>query len=120
MVGGMRRFALTGMVVLWAAHLFGVSAQAEDKVCFDTSSPPEAAVAGCTRLISSHRTKGGSLANLYVWRGSAYRRAGEYDRAVLDFDQAIHMDPGSAHAYVGRGEVWYQRHEYARGIADDT
>ncbi len=39
---------------------------------------------------------------------SAYK----HDRAILDFDQAIRLDPGLAEAYAGRGYIFYLYEDY--------
>jgi tetratricopeptide (TPR) repeat protein len=40
------------------------------------------------------------------------------DGAFADYDQAIRFDPKNAIAYLGRGNVYGNRGEYARAIAD--
>ena len=49
-------------------------------------------------------------------RGTAYAVKGEYDRAIQAFDQALHLDPNSAAAFVGRGDAYAKQGEYDRAI----
>jgi tetratricopeptide (TPR) repeat protein len=39
----------------------------------------------------------------YYQRGNAYRRMGEFGRALNDYDQAIQLDPDLAYLYQARG-----------------
>lgn len=41
-------------------------------------------------------------ARVYIQRGDAYRRSGRYHQALLDYNQAIRLAPGSADSYAGR------------------
>ena len=58
------------------------------------------------------------VAATYFYRGTAYARKEEYDRAIADFDQAIELQPDVAGAYYNRGNAYYYKGEYDRAIAD--
>jgi tetratricopeptide (TPR) repeat protein len=45
---------------------------------------------------------------------------GEYDRAILDLDQAIRLDPRYVDAYNDRGRAYFAKHDYDRAIAEWT
>lgn len=58
---------------------------------------------------------------LLVVRGDAYYMIGEYDKALSDHNQAIHIDPEFADAYNGRGFVYaFGLNEYNKAIAEFT
>jgi len=57
-------------------------------------------------------------AKAYVNRGAAYRKKGNYDRAIADFNKAIELDPGCAEAYHNRGVAYRRKGEHKRAIAD--
>ena len=42
------------------------------------------------------------LAEAYSNRGMVYLNLGQYERAIQDFDQAIHLQPEHADAYASR------------------
>jgi tetratricopeptide (TPR) repeat protein len=51
-------------------------------------------------------------------RGCYRGCTGEWTGAIADFNQAIHLSPGFAAAFVARGTVRWKREEYAMAIAD--
>jgi tetratricopeptide (TPR) repeat protein len=55
---------------------------------------------------------------IYFYRGLAYANQCNYDRAIIDYDQAILLNPNCAEAYCGRGVVFADIGEYDRAIAD--
>ena len=58
------------------------------------------------------------LAEAYHGRGAARHAKREYDRAIADYDEAIHLDPDRTLAYYDRGVTWHAKREYDRAIAD--
>src|SRR5215472_6377935 len=51
-------------------------------------------------------------------RGEAYRAKAQYERAIADFDEAIHLDPKLAAAFYNRGLAYGSKDQYERAIAD--
>ena len=45
-------------------------------------------------------------------------KKGEYDRAIVDYDKAIRLDPKYTRAYYSRGRAYRLKGEYDRAIAD--
>ena len=78
----------------------------------------DAQAAACTALIDSKRFSRQNLAILHSNRGIAYGKAGDYDRALADFDTALRINPNHVRAYVNRGNASYARRDYDRAIAD--
>jgi tetratricopeptide (TPR) repeat protein len=74
------------------------------------------AINGCTELIR-HNPRD---RNAYFYRGIAYGRKGEFDRAIADFTKAIEIDPELATAFSNRGLAYGKKGEYDRAIADLT
>jgi tetratricopeptide (TPR) repeat protein len=54
----------------------------------------------------------------YNNRGTAYNEKGDYDRAIVDLDQSIQLDPNYANPYSHRGYAYGRKGDYARGMAD--
>ena len=69
---------------------------------------------GCTAIIQSGQEPREKLATAFDNRGVAYRRKGEYDRALQDYEQAIQLNPSNDN----RGIIYRINGEYARAIAD--
>ena len=62
-------------------------------------------IAACTALIETPGGSDGARAQIYLQRGSMYRRLAKYDLALADFSQSIRYDPKSAAGYTGRGNA---------------
>jgi lipoprotein NlpI len=54
----------------------------------------------------------------YNLRGSAYYDKGEYEIAIVDFDDALKLGPPSGTIFHNRGNAWRGKGDYARAIAD--
>ncbi len=57
----------------------------------------------CTSVIQSGGLDRSNLSWAFYNRGVALVGIGQRDQAIEDFDEAIHLNPGNAMAYVGRG-----------------
>ena len=57
-------------------------------------------------------------ATIYFYRGNAYGKKKEYDRAIADFNQALQLHPKDAEIFSNRGIAYYYKKEYDRAIAD--
>lgn len=66
----------------------------------DTTS--DLVISGCTAAIESGKYSGKNLAQAFNFRGRAYYGTNKYDRAIVDFDQAIKLDPNYASAFFSR------------------
>jgi tetratricopeptide (TPR) repeat protein len=58
------------------------------------------------------------VASHYYYRGLAWYRKGNEDRAVEDFDKVIVLDSRWRSAYVYRGLCWMKGHEYEEALND--
>ena len=56
----------------------------------------------------------------YNSRGIRHGRAGNYNRAIRDFNRAIRMNPNLAEAYSNRGNAYTGINNYDSAIADHT
>jgi tetratricopeptide (TPR) repeat protein len=82
------------------------------------SVDPDVKITGCTALIQAGQDTTENLSAIYNNRGTAYDDKGDYDRAIKDFNEAIHLDPNAERAYYGRGYAYKKKGDYDRAIQD--
>lgn len=75
-------------------------------------------IIGCSALINSGQETPETLAIAYLNRGNALADNGQFDVALLDYDQAIKNNPLSAEAFYRRGIANEQQGQFDRAIAD--
>ncbi len=54
----------------------------------------------------------------YHHRAAIYLNMGEYDKAILEYNKALELDPAHTPAYYDRGLAFAQRQQYAEALAD--
>ena len=79
---------------------------------------PEISISVCSSIIQSGRAKGRDLAVAHTERGIAYVKLLDYDRALLDFGEAIRIDPSFARAFANRGAVYGAKQDFEKALAD--
>jgi tetratricopeptide (TPR) repeat protein len=114
---------LSTFAILAISLLFNAASLAQSpmewKQCLGLEDPiVDTVIDGCTAIIQSDQEPREKLATAFDNRGVAYRQKGEYDRALLDYEQAIRLNPSNANAYNNRGIIYRIKGEYARAIAD--
>jgi tetratricopeptide (TPR) repeat protein len=86
------------------------------------SRDADASVTGCTALIEggllTKLIATGHLPAIYYNRGNAYRRKGDYDRAIQDYDQSIRLGPNDPDVYYARGDAYLSKGNFERAIQD--
>ena len=73
---------------------------------------------GCSAMIKGGREKGDKLAEVFNYRGVAYRLKGDHERAIADYAQAIRLNPKFAAAFNNRGVAYDHKGDFDRAIAD--
>ncbi len=92
--------------------------QKKDEKACSSGRSSDARISGCTSLIrTANLTPSGLIAALGN-RGNAYARAGRYDNALADYDQAIGIDPKQAPLFLGRGTIFALKGTYQRALDD--
>jgi lipoprotein NlpI len=88
----------------------------DDDRAIDDGVTPNLLIASCTAVIES-----GKYATPY-WafnkRGVGYLDAGQNDRAIQDFDQAIKLNPTFVSTFSGRGVAYTNKGYYDGAILD--
>ena len=75
-------------------------------------------VVSATQAIKQNPRDKADLAALFACRGEAYEVAGEANKAIPDYTQAIQLAPRNPWHYRARGLVYLAFNDYARAIAD--
>jgi tetratricopeptide (TPR) repeat protein len=81
------------------------------------SDSPDA-IAACTPFIENAKTSQVDRARALRWRGIAYFRVRDLDRALSDFTAAIGLDASDADTFSNRGLVFQWKHDLDRALAD--
>ncbi len=77
----------------------------------------EQAIATFTKAL---RLSLGDLAEIFVYRGSAYAYLSDWEAALADFNQALHMNSQMADAYNERGCLLRFQGDLEGAVADHT
>jgi tetratricopeptide (TPR) repeat protein len=112
---GLDRRGAAVAIVLLLAGLAPASAQTCDNT---QGTSPDDVVAACTRLISSGRVTGETLARYYNNRGVAFVNKKDHDRAIDDYDHAIKINSRLTTAYHNRGRSFHQKGDEKRALED--
>ena len=96
--------------------------------CIDPNSSLEQTIEACTAIITAVASSALgdrehnriAQVSFYKLRAKAYYQKGQYDLAIADYTDAIHLDPTDGDAYYDRGSVYDDKHEYERAINDFT
>ncbi len=94
-------FAAGSAIIIFSSLLAAQSREENAALCKD--SYPEVRINACTVLILSGQETAENLARDYFHRGRAYRGEGDYDLAIMDFDQAIRLNPSDPVFFTSRG-----------------
>jgi len=89
----------------------------EMKPCESGDDPAARAVA-CTQLITSGKLKGRALGAAYVFRGKAQAQRKEIKAALLDFTEALKVDPRATDALYNRGAAYALMGQTNYALAD--
>lgn len=116
----MHRFTLSFLLMLLSALPAMGQTAAQETVCYNNSSAPDAGIDACARLIRAGRLKGFDLATAYHWRGHHYRQKRDFDRAIADFSQAARITPNYISAFVNRARSYEEKGDLAKAVEDYT
>lgn len=114
------------MRAVWVLVLlagFAAGAQAQDfetnrQWCWDETAAFERRIGACTWLLNSGRLTQSDYAEAFFKRGNTYYGNGQYDRSIIDFDQAIVLNSGLPGYYHNRGLAYQNKGKYDRANRD--
>src|SRR5262245_48317152 len=78
----------------------------------------ERTIHGCTQMINDRTEPQTNRGIAFLHRGIAWRKKGELDRAIADYNEAIRLNPKDDLAYSSRGSAWAAKGDLDRAIAD--
>jgi tetratricopeptide (TPR) repeat protein len=96
-----------------------VSAQTPDD-CYKAGLEEDDAnlIRVCTRVLEKGGIQGTTLSTTLSNRGLGYLRSKQYDKAIIDFSEAILINPKNPFAFDNRGDAWREKGNYERALAD--
>ncbi|MCG6206604.1 lysozyme inhibitor LprI family protein [Rhodopseudomonas sp. HC1] len=126
----MQRFPATALLLAFAALICAPAlATTPDAIddptidpapCLAAVNPDEAerTITLCSGLIASKRTERDDRIKGLIARGSAFARTQQIDRALVDYDDALRLDPKQPDVLNARGEVWRLKGDRPKALAD--
>jgi tetratricopeptide (TPR) repeat protein len=112
---------VTGLAILFLAA-WTQTAQADFsrniQRCDSDDTQPDIRIAACTRNIQSGRFTGRNLATAFANRGLAYKRKGQWDKAIVDYSEAIRLRSGDAQVFNNRGNAHYHNGQLDMALKD--
>lgn len=72
----------------------------------------------CGAALARSNLSGRSLSTTLSNRGLGYLRKGEYDKSIVDFSEALIINPKNQFALDNRADAWRGKGNYQRALAD--
>jgi tetratricopeptide (TPR) repeat protein len=121
----LRRCARSGLVVaglLWCGVAGAQAPPQEQNRTWCENRGHQVSVAqqitACTTIIEAAADTPQALSAAYNSRGNAHQEIRDYERALADYNEAIRLEPRSAHPHNGRGNVYRAKGDNDRAILD--
>ena len=97
---------LTVTLAAMLALMPGLSASAQSydaqfKTCFEGKDPQQR-IQACTAVINANREPPAKMAKVYFARGLSFRRSGQNDRALQDYNQSLQLDQQNSNTLNSR------------------
>jgi tetratricopeptide (TPR) repeat protein len=72
----------------------------------------------CSAALEKGGIQGETLSITLSNRGLGYLRNKEYDKSIIDFSEALLINPKNPYAFNSRGEAWREKGNLERALAD--
>ncbi len=116
----MRRPRLAALLVALALLAPGMASAQTPDDCYKAGlqDDDQELIRICTRVLEKGGLEGTLLSTTLSNRGLGYLRNKEYDKAIVDFSEAILVNPKNPFAFDNRGDAWREKGNYERALAD--
>jgi len=105
------------MFLAWAMLIARVEAvDSASKDCM--AADADRSIAGCTAVLRRSKETRSNRAKALYNRGIALRDKGDLDRALVDFNEAIQLNPKDANAFNNRGITHRDKGDLDRALSD--
>jgi tetratricopeptide (TPR) repeat protein len=111
------RYLICAALVVAAAPAFGQTPDWDRCRNVTDASATEQNSAACTRILND-RSEAGNHAMALRNRCAIWITKADYDRAIVDCNKAIEMEPQSSIAFDRRGQIMAAKGELDRALAD--
>ena len=102
-------------IALFAAVLAGAAAAEDMDDCKQGAAT--FALKGCTSWLAREKEPD-ARAIAFHRRGYVYEMVGEYNRSLLDLNQAIELNPNNAGWYIDRALLYFLKEDFGAALAD--
>ena len=69
-------------------------------------------------LLDIHVLEKAQDAELYAWRARSHTKLKENETGFAYANKAVELDPENAHAYLARGNAWFNKGQFHKAIED--
>ncbi len=109
-------FALLA-AALWSQPSFAQSRSQLGPLCTTETTPADAQIDACNKIIALKVFSGQQLATIYFWRAVGWNKKGNYGQVISDTTEAIRLAPNQP-SFNMRGSAYYDKGEYDIAISD--
>jgi TPR repeat len=94
------------------------SADEQDYADCKQTADLDRAIAACGHIIEAPFQRAADRVSAYLRRGNAHLAKDDLDGGIVDYAEAIKLDPGNVSAYASRALAYYARGDLDRAVAD--
>jgi tetratricopeptide (TPR) repeat protein len=113
-----RAVALVAVALLAAQPLEAQKRGPEYTQCAAQTTPPDQKITACSAIIQANRDPANVIGLAYLGRAGGYAAKADFDRALVDAEEAIRRLPTTGLAYVFRGFVLANKGQNERAFTD--
>lgn len=112
------RFTIVGAFLAAMAVPAGAQTQQQIDWCAKGGASADERISSCTAVIESGKYQGKNLAWAYNNRGAQYKKKGQANLALDDYNQSLRLDPSDTDTYYNRGNLYASKRDYDAALAD--